>query len=129
METIFKTLFAFFFLDFAFFFRTTYGSSQARGPMGAAAASLHHSNAIAMHTIAMPDLSHVCDLCHSSWQCWILNPLSKARDWTCNLMAPSRIHFRCATMGTPVTYNSEWDASSVKDTFETIDKTWIGSEN
>ena len=24
------------------------------------------------------DLSHVCDLHRSSWQCWILNPLSKA---------------------------------------------------
>jgi len=29
---------------------------------------------------AMPDLSCVCDLHHSSWQCWILNPLSKGRD-------------------------------------------------
>ena len=27
-----------------------------------------------------PDLSHVCDLCHSSRQCWIPDPLSKARD-------------------------------------------------
>ena len=26
------------------------------------------------------DLSHVCDLHHSSWQHWILNPLSEARD-------------------------------------------------
>ena len=26
-------------------------------------------------TIAMPDLSHICDLHHSSWQCQILNPL------------------------------------------------------
>ena len=32
------------------------------------------------------DPSHVCDLHHSSWQQWILNPLSKARDQTCNLM-------------------------------------------
>ena len=24
--------------------------------------------------------SHVCDLHHGSWQCWILTPLSKARD-------------------------------------------------
>ena len=29
---------------------------------------------------AMPGPSHICDL-HNSWQCWILNPLSKARDW------------------------------------------------
>ena len=29
---------------------------------------------------ATPDLNCVCDLHHSSWQCWILNPLSEARD-------------------------------------------------
>ena len=29
---------------------------------------------------AMQDLSHICDLYHSSRQCWILNPLSRARD-------------------------------------------------
>ena len=29
---------------------------------------------------AMLDLSHICDLHHSSRQCWILNPLSEARD-------------------------------------------------
>ena len=29
---------------------------------------------------AMPDTSHVCDLHHSSWQRWILNPLTNARD-------------------------------------------------
>ena len=43
-------------LLFPLLFRTTsgeYGSSQARGGNGAAAASLHHS--------------HICDLHHSSW--------------------------------------------------------------
>ena len=35
---------------------------------------------------AMPDLNHICDLHHSSWQHGILNPLSKARDPTCILM-------------------------------------------
>ena len=30
----------------------------------------------------MQDLSHICDLYHSSWQRRILNPLSKARDPT-----------------------------------------------
>ena len=29
---------------------------------------------------AMPDLSHLCDLHHSSQQCQMLNPLSEARD-------------------------------------------------
>ena len=47
-----------------------YGDSQARGRIGATAADLHHS----------------------SWQLQILNPLSKARDRTQNLMVPSQIH-------------------------------------
>ena len=50
---------------------------------------------------AMPDLSHVCELHHSSWQCWILNPLSEARDRTYILMDPGRIWFYHTTMGTP----------------------------
>ena len=39
---------------------------------------------------AMPELSRVCDLHHSSWQHWMPNPLSEARDQTHNLMIPSR---------------------------------------
>ena len=31
---------------------------------------------------ATPDLSRVCDLHHSSWKRWVLNPLSEARDQT-----------------------------------------------
>ena len=42
----------------------------------AVAAGLHHSR------IATLDRSHGCDLHHSSWQCWILDPLSEARDQT-----------------------------------------------
>ena len=41
---------------------------------------------------ATRDLSHVCDLQHSSWQRQILNPLKEARDRTCNLMVTSRVH-------------------------------------
>ena len=52
---------------------------------------------------AMPDPSRVCDLHHSSRQRRILNLQSKARDQTRNLMVPSQIRFRCATMGTPKT--------------------------
>ena len=40
---------------------------------------------------AIQDLSLVCDLHHSSQQGQILNPLSKARDRTRNLMGPGRI--------------------------------------
>ena len=45
----------------------------------------------------MPDPSWVCDLHHSSQQLRILNPLSKARVRTCNLMVPSQICFHWAT--------------------------------
>ena len=51
---------------------------------------------------ATSDPSHVCGLHHSSRQCQILNPLRKARDQTHNFMVPSRICFRCATVGTPL---------------------------
>ena len=48
---------------------------------------------------ATKDLSHVHDLYHSSWQCWIPDPLSKARDRTYKLMDISQIHFCCTTTG------------------------------
>ena len=50
---------------------------------------------------AMLDLSHVCDLHHSSQQHWFLNPLSEARDRTCVLVDASQIRLHRATMGTP----------------------------
>ena len=39
---------------------------------------------------ATPDPSHVWDLHHSSWQYWVLNPLSEARDQTQILLIVSR---------------------------------------
>ena len=41
---------------------------------------------------ATRDPSCICNLHHNSWQCWILNPQSKARDWTSVLMDASQIH-------------------------------------
>ena len=38
---------------------------------------------------ATPDLSHICDRHHGSWQWQILNPLCEARHWTWNLMDTS----------------------------------------
>ena len=68
-----------FFVWFLFlFFRATlaaYGGSQARG------------------RIAMQDPSCTYDLHHSSRQCRILNPLSKASDRTCVLMDANQIHY------------------------------------
>jgi len=58
-----------------------YGGSQARGLIRAVA-----------RATATLDPSRVCNLHHSSQQCRIVNPLSKGRDRTHNLMVPSRIH-------------------------------------
>ena len=77
--------FSFFLFVFCPFFRAApavYGGSQARDLIRALAAS---------YARATPDPSRVCDLYHSSWQHWISNPLSKARDPTRNLMVPSWI--------------------------------------
>ena len=52
-------------------------------------------------TTATRDPSCLCDLHHSSRQCWILNPLSKARDQTWVLRDASQICFHWATTGTP----------------------------
>ena len=53
----------------------------------------------------MQDLSHICDLHHNSWQRWILNPLSEAREGgICVLMDPSQIHFPWAMTGTPLCF-------------------------
>ena len=56
---------------------------------------------LAYATATLPDLSHVCDLHKSSWQCRIINPLSETRHWTCILMDASQICFHWATRGTP----------------------------
>ena len=84
-----------FFFFFPSLFRASsaaYGSSQARGQIGAAASTICHNQ--------MQDPSHICNLCHSSWQCWILNPLSEA-DQTCILMDTSLVYYHWATVGAP----------------------------
>ena len=68
-----------------------YGSSKARGRMGAAAVSPHHNNPRS----EPPLRPTACD------NRQILNPLSEARDRTCILMDASQVCFRCATMETP----------------------------
>ena len=85
-----KLLFFYYFLNFYSFcfFRTAlraYGGSQARGLIGAVAAGLHHSHNNArseLHLRPTPKLTAMP----------ILNPLSKARDQTHNLMVPSWVH-------------------------------------
>ena len=48
--------------------------------------------------IAVWDPSHIFDLYHSSWQCRIFNPWSKARDWTLFLMDTSQFGYCWAAM-------------------------------
>ena len=70
-------------------FRATlaaFGGSQARGQIGAVAASPHHS-------YSNTDLSHVCDLYCSSRQHHILNPLREPRGWTRVLIDTSQVHY------------------------------------
>jgi len=42
---------------------------------------------------ATPDLSRIFELHHSSWQCQILNPLSKVRDGTLILLDTIWAHY------------------------------------
>ena len=86
--------YTFFFFCFFMAIPREKAGSQARSQMKAVAADLHH-------TTAKSDLSQVCKQHYSSWQCQILNPLSKAKDWTCVLMDPSQIHFHSTMTGTP----------------------------
>ena len=51
---------------------------------------------------AMPDLSHICDLPHSSQQCQILNPLSVARAPPASSWILVGFLTCWATMGTPI---------------------------
>ena len=53
------------------------------------------------YTTATWDPSHLCNLHHSSWQRWIPDPLTEARDQAHILMHTSWICFCCTTKGTP----------------------------
>ena len=64
---------SFFLFLFVFLGPHTWHMEVPRGPNGAKL--LVYATAI-----AMPDLSYICDLYHSSQQHWILKPLSKARN-------------------------------------------------
>ena len=76
---------------FFFLFRAApaaYGSSQARGWMGAIATATATATSTATATM---DLSSIYNLHHSSCQHWILNLLREAQDGTRILMDTSRV--------------------------------------
>ena len=91
-------LFLFFYFLFFCLFRTTpvaSGSSQIRNGIWAAAAGHSHTHSNARSEPCLwpkPQLAAM----------QILNPLSKARDWTCILMETSRFHYNWAKIGTPI---------------------------
>ena len=80
---------------------------------------------------ARPDVSHICNLHHSSQQCWILNPLTKARNRTRNLIVTRLIHFCCATRETPLYYvysNSQYFLSLNQKTYKIMKNSiWVFS--
>ena len=91
----------FIYLFYFLLFRATpaaYGSSQAKGWIGAAATNLCYSLRNARFQ------PHLQPIYHSSWQHQILNPLSWSRDGTHILMDTSRVRYHWAMTGTPIVY-------------------------
>ena len=88
-----------------------YGSFQARGWIGVTATSHSYSN-----VGSEPHLQ----LC----QCWILTPLSEARDQTCILMDISWIRFHSTTTGTPSLFvkpiSPHWEALKGRNSFKEL---------
>ena len=80
--------------SFFFFFRV-YGSSQSRGQIGTAAASLHHSHSNIRSELCLWPKQQLTEMP-------IFNSPSKARDQTWVLMDNSRVHYHWATVGTPL---------------------------
>ena len=76
------------------------GGSQARGQIGAVVAGLCHSL-----SNARSEPSLICNLHHSSRQCWILNPLRPGMEPATSWF-PVRFVNCWATMGTPAFWNS-----------------------
>ena len=85
---IFFWFFGFFFFGFCLFRAApeAYGGSQARDRIEP------QRLAYPIATVMPQDPSHVCDLHHSSRQCQIFNPFSKARDQTQVLMDTGQVH-------------------------------------
>ena len=87
---------ALFFWFCLFFFGWTHGMEVPR--LGVESELQHPAYITAT---AMQDPSCICDSHHRSWQCWILKPLSQARDRTCILMDTSWVCYLWAMTGTP----------------------------
>ena len=72
----------------------------------------------------MPDPSCVCDLHHSSRQCWILNPLSEAGVQPCVFMDISQICFHWAATRTPHSFFYTANAGGAPSTCQSTLHPW-----
>ena len=73
LGSIFQTLLFFFFLVFL-------GLHQQHMEVPSVGVKLELQLPAYATATATQDPNHICDLYHSSWQCWILNPLIEAKD-------------------------------------------------
>ena len=96
-----------------------YGSSQARRRIGAATASLHHSHSNARSKPHLPLTPQLTAM-------QVLNPLSRARDWTRILMVTSWFHYCWTTVGTPHAWELLSEGINL-DTFSSIEITVLHS--
>ena len=92
-EFAFSRLFGFFLFLFLFFLSFCYFFGPLPRHMEVPSLGVESEPYPPTYTraTATQDPSRVCDLHHSSRQRWIFNPLSKARDWTLNLMVHGQI--------------------------------------
>ena len=63
---------------------------------------------------AAQDPSHVCDLHHRSWKCWILNALIEDRDRIHVFMDTSWVCYHWAMMGTPKERLNFWEKTGIQ---------------
>ena len=73
-------IFIFYFVIFCYLFRLFLGLHL--WPVGVLRLRVQLELQLPAYATAIWDLSCTCNLHHSSWQQWILNLLSEARDWT-----------------------------------------------
>ena len=76
---------------------------------------------------ATPDPNCICDICHSSPRCWILNPLSKARDQTCILTDASWILNPLSHNGNSSSYNFKFLFLFIMSKFYLLEQFYVHS--
>ena len=90
------------FVSFLFFLIYLFISGPHMGHTEVPTLGVQSELQVQAYTTATWDPRSICNLPHRSrqCQCWILNPVSKGRVWTCILMDTSWTHLCCAIMGT-----------------------------